>query len=318
MKIIVTGGAGFIASHIVDAYIKAGHKVAVIDNLSTGFKKNLNPEAKFYKADIRNLGLMEKIFRRERPEIVNHHSALVSVIESVRNPVLAFETNVMGTLNLLLAFGKHGKTREGKFIFASTGGAIYGNPPKIPADEQTKTAPLSPYGLSKLLAEETIILFSRHFNFPFLNLRYVNVYGPRQNPKGEAGVVTIFLGLMKKGQRPTIFGDGTKTRDYLYVGDVVKANLLALRRGLNETINLGWGKEISDQLIFDTLAKELNFFQKPIYAPYRKGEVRRIALSAGKAKKVLGWRPKINLKEGIRKTLEASRRAPNYFLPRKG
>ncbi len=303
MKIIVTGGAGFIASHIVDAYIKAGHKVAVIDNLTSGFKRNLNPKAKFYKADIRNLGLIEKIFKREQPQIVNHHAALVSVVESVRNPILAFETNVVGTLNLLLAFGKYGRIRNGKFIFASTGGAIYGEPKRIPATERTKTNPLSPYGLSKLLAEKTIEFYSKKFGFSFLNLRYVNVYGPRQNPKGEAGVVAIFIGLIKKGLRPTIFGDGTKTRDYLYVEDIVRANLMALRRGRNETLNLGWGKEISDQLIFDTIAKELNFLKKPIYAPYRKGEVRRIALDAGRAKKILGWQPKIDLVQGIKKTV---------------
>lgn len=305
MKIIVTGGAGFIASHIVDAYIKAGHKVVVIDNLTNGFKRNLNPKAKFYKADIRNFGLIEKIFKREQPQIVNHHAALVSVVESIRNPALVFETNVIGTLNLILAFGKYGKPRGGKFIFASTGGAMYGKSPKIPADERTETNPLSPYGLSKLLAEKTITFYSRHFGFSFLNLRYVNVYGPRQNPKGEAGVVAIFIYLIKKGLRPTIFGDGAKTRDYLYVDDIVKANLLALRRGQNATINLGWGKEISDQLIFDTIAKELNFLKKPIYAPYRKGEVRRIALEAKRAKKILGWQPKISLKEGVRKTIEA-------------
>jgi UDP-glucose 4-epimerase len=305
MKIIVTGGAGFIASHIVDAYFKAGHEVVVIDNLTSGFKRNLNPKAKFYKADIRNLGLIEKIFKREQPQIVNHHAALISVVESVGNPVLAFETNVVGTLNLLSAFGKYGKIKGGRFIFASTGGAMYGEFPEIPADERTEVNPLSPYGFSKLLAEKTIEFYSRHFGFSFLNLRYVNVYGPRQNPKGEAGVVAIFIRLMGNGARPTIFGDGTKTRDYLYVDDIVKANLLALRRGRNETINLGWGKEISDQMIFDTIAKELNFPKKPIYAPCRKGEVRRIALDAKRAKKILGWQPKISLKGGIRKTIKA-------------
>lgn len=303
MKIIVTGGAGFIASHVVDAYIKTGNKVVVIDNLLTGFRRNLNPRARFYKADIRKLRLMERIFEKERPEIVNHHAAIAEVVKSLRNPIPTFETNVLGTANVLLAFGKYGKGKNRRFIFSSTGGAIYGEPKKIPADESTPEIPLSPYGLSKLLGEETIKFYARHYGFDYVIFRYPNVYGPRQNPKGEAGVVAIFGGLMKRSIRPTIFGDGTKARDYTYVGDVVGANLLALRKGQNQTLNIGWGKPISDQMIFDTVAKESGFRGKPIYAPYRKGEVYRIALNARKAKKILGWRPKIILEEGIGKTL---------------
>ncbi len=322
MKIIITGGAGFIGSHIVDAYIKAGHRVAIIDNLATGFRKNINPQAKFYKADIRNLPLMEKIFQAEKPEIVNHHAAIAEVVKSLRNPIPTFGTNVIGTANVLLAFGKYGpasaKASAGKrgskrkFIFSSTGGAIYGQPKKIPADEKTPAVPLSPYGLSKLLGEEVIKFYSRHFGFDYLIFRYPNVYGPRQNPKGEAGVVAIFGGLMKNGIRPTIFGDGSKARDYTYVGDIVRANLLAIRRGRNETLNLGWGKKITDQLIFNTIKKELSFVEiakekrppaAPRYAPFRKGEVYQIALDSRKARKILGWQPKVKLEEGTEKTL---------------
>ncbi|MBI4085881.1 MAG: NAD-dependent epimerase/dehydratase family protein [Candidatus Liptonbacteria bacterium] len=309
MKIIVTGGAGFIGSHIVDAYIKAGHRVAVIDNLLTGFKKNLNPKAKFYKADIKNLALMEKIFRRERPEIVSHHAAIAEVVKSLRNPLPTLGTNVLGTTNVLLAFGKYGAGKNWKFIFSSTGGAIYGEPKKIPADERTPAIPLSPYGLSKLLGEELIKFYSRQYGFDYLIFRYPNVYGPRQNPKGEAGVVAIFGGIMKRNIRPTIFGDGTKARDYVYVGDIARANIIVLKRRKNEIINLGWGKMVTDQTIFDAIAEETGFSAsggketKPIYAPYRKGEVYRIAIDARRAKKILGWRPSVKLKDGIRKTL---------------
>lgn len=305
MKIIVTGGAGFIGSHVVDAYVKNGHRVAIIDNLSTGFRKNCSPKAKFYKADIRELKTIEKIFEREKPEIVNHHAAIASVVESLKNPIPTLETNIIGTTNLLIAFGRHNGGKDKKLIFASTGGAIYGSPKKIPADEKTAPSPLSPYALSKLLAEEVIRFYHRQFGLTYLILRYSNIYGPRQNPKGEAGIVAIFGGLMKSKKRPTIFGDGTKARDYVYVTDVARANVAALNRGRNETLNLGWGKLISDQKIFDAIAEELDFGGKPFYAPYRKGEVYKISLDASRAKRILGWRPEIILGKGVHKTLKA-------------
>lgn len=301
MKIVVTGGAGFIASHITDAYIKAGHKVVVIDNLLTGFRKNVNPKAKFYKADIRNLGLMERIMKRERPEVVNHHAAVAEVVKSLRNPIPTLETNLLGTTNVLLALGKYGRGKNKKFIFSSTGGAIYGEPKKIPADETTPATPLSPYGLSKLLGEGLIKFYAKQYNFDYLIFRYPNVYGPRQNPKGEAGVVAIFGGLMKAGKRPIIFGDGSKARDYAYVDDIVRANMIVLRRGKNEIINLGWGRLVTDKMIFDGVAKTTGFKEKPIYAPYRKGEVYQIAIDSSRARKILGWKPRIKLSLGIEK-----------------
>lgn len=305
MKIVITGGAGFIASHIADAYVGAGHKVVVIDNLLTGLRKNLNPKVKFYKADIRNLDLMEKIFKRERPEVLNHHAAIAEVVKSLRNPIPTFQTNVLGTTNVLLAFGKYGRGKNKKIIFSSTGGAIYGEPKEIPADEKNPAVPLSPYGLSKLLDEEIIKFYARQYGFKYLIFRYPNVYGPRQNPHGEAGVVAIFGLLLKEGVRPTIFGDGTKARDYVYVSDIVRANLAVLKKGVNDTLNLGWGKLVTDQMIFDSLARETGFKQKPVYAPYRKGEVYRIAIDAKKAKKILGWTPKVKLREGIKQTLKS-------------
>lgn len=307
MKIIITGGAGFIASHIADAYIAAGHTVAIIDNLVTGFRKNVNPKATFYKADIRDLAAMERIFKKERPEIVNHHAAIAEVVKSIRNPIPTLEANVLGTANVLICFGHYGKGKNKKFIFSSTGGAIYGEPEKIPADEHTSMTPLSPYGLSKALGEDIIKFYARTFGFPYFIFRYPNVYGPRQNPKGEAGVVAIFGGLMKRGVRPTIFGDGTKTRDYTYVADIAHANMLALTKGRNDIVNIGWGKKISDQDIFDAMQDALHFPKPPLYAPYRKGEVYQIALDARKARRVLGWKPKVALKDGIRMTLATIR-----------
>ncbi|MBI2623069.1 MAG: NAD-dependent epimerase/dehydratase family protein [Candidatus Liptonbacteria bacterium] len=310
MKIIVTGGAGFIGSHVVDAYVKAGHRVIIIDDLSTGFRRNLNPRAKFYKADIRNQRLLEIIFRKEEPEVVNHHAALASVIASIKNPNETFEVNVSGTANLLRAFGtprqQAGESRNPKkFIMISTGGAMYGTPKKLPVSEKIPPCPLSPYGLSKLLAEETVQFYARAFYFPYTILRYANVYGPRQNPHGEAGVVAIFQKQMKEGVPPTIFGDGTKSRDYVYVGDIAAANLVALRKGTDVTLNLGWGKKISDNMIFTEVARACGFKGKPRYAPYRKGEVYQIALDASRAKKILGWKPIIPLRKGIERTVLA-------------
>jgi UDP-glucose 4-epimerase len=302
MKIIITGGAGFIASHVADAYIRLGHKVVIIDNLATGFRKNINPKAKFYKADIRDMGKIRAIFKKERPNVVNHHAAIAEVVRSLRDPMPTFAVNVTGTINLLLAGGESGIK---KFIFSSTGGAIYGEPDRIPADENTPAIPLSPYGLSKLLGEECIKFYSRVYGFDHLIFRYPNVFGPRQNPKGEAGVVAIFGDIMKKGQRPTIFGDGTKARDYTFVSDIAKANAIVLKKGKNETVNLGWGKKVTDQEIFDAIARNLKLKKKPIYAPFRKGEVYQIAITNAKAKRILGWQPKVKFEDGVEITLKS-------------
>lgn len=305
MKIIVTGGAGFIGSHVVDIYIKAGHKVVIIDNLLTGFRKNVNPRAKFYKADICDREAMDRIFKRVRPEIVNHHAALAEVVKSLRDPIPTLQTNVLGTVNLLLAFGEYGHGTHRKFIFSSTGGAMYGAPKRIPASESETPFTLSPYGLSKQLGEETIKFYARYYGFDYFIFRYANVYGPRQNPKGEAGVVAIFGDLMKAGKRPVIFGDGTKARDYVYVGDIARANLTALRHGRNETVNLGTGKLVTDRQIFDAVAHEANFKGEPILAPYRKGEIYKICLDARKARRLLGWKPEVTFREGVRATFRA-------------
>lgn len=308
MKIIVTGGAGFIASHVTDAYVKAGHRVVAIDNLSTGFKKNVNPKAKFYRADIRNPKTMEKIFAREKPEILNHHAAIASVVESVRNPVPTLETNIMGTANLLISFGKHGRGAR-KMIFSSTGGAIYGNPKKVPVPEQHSLDPLSPYGLSKKIGEELIAFYGRELKFDYIIFRYPNLYGSRQN-LSQNGIVPLFAAMMRRGERPVIFGDGTKARDYTHVADIAAANVMALHRGKNEILNLGWGKPVSDRQMFDAIAREIGFKKPPVYAPYRKGEVYKVALDSRRAKKILGWKPAIKLQNGVRMTVaDTSRHA---------
>ena len=302
MKILVTGGAGFIGSHVVDAYINAGHRVIVIDNSLTGFEKNINKKAKFYKADIRDAQKIDAILKYEKPEIVNHLAAIAEVVKSLRDPIPTMEVNVMGTVNLMRSGGE---IKIKKFIFSSTGGAIYGEPKKIPANENTPATPLSPYGLSKLLSEECIKYYARNYNFDYLILRYPNVYGPRQNPKGEAGVVAIFGELMKHGQRPIIFGDGTKTRDYVFVEDIAKANLVSLQKGKNNVINLGSTKETSDQNIFDIIAKITKFEKKPIYKPFRRGEVYKISLSNDRAKKILNWKPIMAIEKGIKTTINS-------------
>lgn len=296
MKILVTGGAGFIGSNIVDAYIAAGHRVAVVDNFFHGFKKNVNPRAILYRADIRNLAAMKRIIKKERPNIINHHAAIAEVVQSMRDPLLTIAVNVQGTVNLLLAGGEVGIK---KFIFASTGGAIYGNAPTYPITESAPVAPLSPYGLSKLLAEECIHYYARQYNFRYLIFRYPNVYGPRQDPHGEAGVVAIFSQLLRQGKRPTIFGDGSKTRDYVYVKDIVRANLLGLRRCHQHTLNLGWGKEISDAMVHETIAKHFTHPPAVRYKSVRSGEVMRSSLFAGNAKRLLRWQPRFSFVDGV-------------------
>ncbi len=314
MKIIVTGGAGFIGSHVVDAYLKAGHDVAVIDDLSKGFRRNVNKKAKFYKADITDLAAMERIFKKERPHVVNHLAARAAVVESMRDPVPTLTVNVLGTANLLLAFGHWGKERGGRrekrggkdarrFIFSSTGGAMYGNPSRLPVGEAAAPDPLSPYGLSKQLAEDAVRFYAKQFGFDHLILRYANVFGPRQNPQGEAGIVAIFGGLMKQGVRPTIFGDGTKSRDYVYVGDVAAANLAGLTKGTGLTLNIGRGVLTTDRAMFDAIARATGFGGEPIHAPYREGEIYRISLDARRARNALGWKPLIGIDEGVRRAV---------------
>ncbi len=296
MKIIVTGGAGFIGSNIVNEYIRAGHRVSVIDNLHHGFKRNLNTRADFYRADICDLKAMRRIITKVKPAVINHHAAIAEVIVSVRNPLPTMTVNVQGTINLLQVGGEVGVK---KFIFASTGGAIYGDAQHLPTTEAEPTLPVSPYGLSKLLGEECIAYYSRMYGFNYLIFRYPNVFGYHQDPHGEAGVVAIFCERLAHGLPVTIFGDGSKTRDYMYVLDIMHANRLALRRGTRTTINLGRGKEISDQMVFDTIHHVFPRAPQVRYQPVRSGEVVRSCLRPTLATKTLGWKSQWGFAAGV-------------------
>jgi len=300
MKILVTGGAGFIGSNVSDALVKEGHEVAVVDNLSTGKEENINPEVKFYNIDLLDIESLELVFREFKPDVVNHHAAQIDVRKSVKDPAFDAETNIIGSINLFELSINYGVRR---IIFASTGGALYGEPKALPASEDTPIEPLSPYGVAKYCVENYLNYFKRLYGIERVILRYANVYGPRQDPLGEAGVVAIFTGKILKGEKPVIYGDGTQTRDYIYVEDVVKANVLALE-GKEGVYNIGTGKETSVNELIEVFSKVLGREIKPEYAPPRIGEVSRISLDGERARKELGFVPKYSLPEGIRKTIE--------------
>ncbi len=300
MKSLVTGGAGFIGSNIVDRLINDGHDVIILDNLCTGREKNINPKAKFYNIDITdsNIG---KIFKENKIDLVFHLAAQIDVRKSVSNPIFDATTNIIGTINLLNMIQKYS---IGKIIYSSSGGAVYGEPKEIPADEKHTVRPLAPYGISKHCPEHYIEYYHDLYGLKYTILRYANVYGPRQDPLGEAGVIAIFMGRMLKGDTPIIFGDGNQTRDYVFVGDVVNANISAINNGDNQIYNIGTGKETSVNEIYEILSKLIKNSPKAIYEAKRPGEVERICLNTEKAKKELSWVAKVTLEEGIKKTLE--------------
>ena len=301
MKILVTGGAGFIGSNIVDTYIAAGHEVAIVDNLTTGKKENLNPKAEFFPVDIRDNRLHE-VIAEFLPDIINHHAAQIDVRKSVTDPIFNAEINELGTLNLLEAAVK---VKIKNFIFASTGGAIYGEvKEKNGADENHPQEPISPYAITKRSVEMYLHAYHVNNGLNYTVLRYGNVYGPRQDPLGEAGVIAIFCGKMLKGETPTIYGDGRQLRDYVYVGDVAAANLSALVKGENQIVNIGTGVGTSVNELFAHLKELLNFKSEAKYAPARAGELFRSVLNADKAAKVLGWKPKEDMKSGLKLTLD--------------
>jgi nucleoside-diphosphate-sugar epimerase len=384
MKILVTGGAGFIGSNVVDALVREGYEVAILDNLSTGRKENLNSYAKFYNVDITDFEGVEKVFKDFKPEILYHLAAQIDVRKSVSNPVFDGKVNVLGSINLFKLSVEYGVKRV---IFSSTGGALYGEPSKLPATEDTLVEPLSPYGVSKYCGENYLNYFKRLYGgdryaslrsahddgegrfsgggrdasirsakddeearlpgedrnapityphedrhrrfsegeqdnpinsvqnvenkelpeethgFERVILRYANVYGPRQDPLGEAGVIAIFIGKILKGERPIIYGDGTQTRDYIFVEDVVRANLLALT-GKEGTYNIGTGIETSVNKLVEILSEVFGKKIEPIYTEERPGEVKRITLDVTLAKEVLGFVPQYSLYEGIKKTVE--------------
>ncbi len=305
MKILVTGGAGFIGSHIVDSYIELGHSVVVVDDLSTGFEENLNPRAIFYKIDIRDFEGLKTLFEREKPEVVNHHAAQIDVRKSLQDFIFDADVNIMGSLNLLRLSLEY---RVKKFIFASTGGAIYGEPLYLPVNEKHPAFPLSAYGAAKLAVETYLDVLYKNFSLPYISFRYANVYGPRQNPLGEAGVVAIFTNKMMKGESPTIFGDGEQTRDFVYVKDVVSVNIIALETNKVGVYNIGTSKRTSVNEVFRKIKNMLGTDIQPIYGEERKGEVKHIALDASLAERELGWRPLYDLDTGLSETINFYRK----------
>lgn len=300
MKIMVTGGAGFIGSNVADRFIREDHKVTVIDNLSTGVESNLNKKARFFKVDIRS-AVIGKIFEKAKPDILCHHAAQIDVRKSTDDPIFDADVNILGSLNLLNACVRH---KVKKVIFASTGGAIYGEQDYFPADEKHPADPLSPYGVTKLTIEKYLHFYRETYGLDYVSLRYANVYGPRQNPFGEAGVVAIFAEKLLSGKEAVINGEGKQTRDFVFVDDVVEANLLALRYPKSDIFNIGTGIETDINSIFRTLKKSAGSRQKEIHAPPKPGEQERSVLDHSKAEALLKWKPEYELSEGMARTVE--------------
>ena len=302
MKILVTGGAGFIGSHIVDLLIENGYEVVIVDNLSTGKEEFINKKAIFYKKDITDDDLYE-IFEKEKPDYVVHQAAQIDVQRSIDDPVFDAKVNVLGTVNLLECCRKSGVK---KIVYASSA-AVYGNPEYLPIDEVHKINPISYYGISKHTAEHYFEVYSQLYDLKYTILRYANVYGIRQDPKGEGGVISIFVDKILKDERPIIFGDGNQTRDFVYVKDVAKANLLALEKGDSEVVNISTNKATSINKLVELMNEIMNTSLEPIYAEPRKGDIVHSYLDNKKALEVLGWKPEYSLKDGLRETIECYR-----------
>jgi len=304
MKILVTGGAGFIGSHIVDAYIDAGHEVIIIDNLSTGNRQNINPQAKFFELDIRDAAVAD-VFADERPDIVNHHAAQISVTISTQKPIFDADVNILGSLNIFANAAKYGAQ---KIIFASTGGAIYGDADEYPTTENYVPMPVSPYAIAKFSAEKYLHYYFYQFGLNYLVLRYANVYGPRQIPHGEAGVVSIFIENLLQKKEPHLYAyqdePNGMIRDYVFVGDVVTANLKGLEMCDNEVINIGTGKPTTTGELYHQIATLLESDIKPKQMGARPGDIHRSCLDISKAREVLNWSPETSLQEGIEKTID--------------
>jgi UDP-glucose 4-epimerase len=300
LKILVTGAAGFVASYVADAYVNDGHEVVIVDDLSRGAKGNVNPKARFYVGDIRDREAIDKIFLLEKPSVVNHHAAQMDVRRGVREPLFDAQVNILGSLNLIESALAHGTKR---FIYIASAGAGYGEPKHMPVPEDHPINPITPYGISKHTIEHYLFTFQFLYGLEYVVLRYGNVYGPRQSSHGEAGVFAIFSEQMLAGLQPVIYGDGSKVRDYIYVSDVVAANVAALTRGTNEIFNISTGVATTDlevfQLVRDLLGKQVT----PNYVARRPGEIDNICLDVSKAKSLLQWEPKVELSEGASNTV---------------
>ena len=303
MKIVVTGGAGFIASHIVDAYIADGHEIHIVDDFSTGREANVNAKAVVHRLDIADSNTV-KLITDLKPDVLNHHAAQMDVRRSVADPAFDARINIIGFVNLLQGCVE---AEVKKVIFASSGGAVYGDKEPIPAAEDHPTEPLSPYGVSKRTGELYLDYYYTAFGLPYVALRYGNVYGPRQSSKGEAGVVAIFIDRLLSENSPIINGDGKQTRDYVFVGDVVAANLAALRTPFIGAVNIGTGQETDVVTICRSLRAGLGSSIEATHGPAKTGEQRRSCLAVGFADKVLSWRPVTSLDQGLQKTIASWR-----------
>ena len=305
-KILVTGGAGFIGSHVVEAFLEKGYEVVILDDLSTGRESNIHPQAKFYKLDIRSPEV-RNIFEAERPDFISHHAAQMDVRRSVAQPLFDADVNILGSINLIECAREFGVRH---FVYISTGGAVYGEPEYVPCNETHPINPICQYGASKHTVEHYLFMYHVNYGLNYTVLRYPNVYGPRQDPHGEAGVVAIFTGKMLAGEPVTINGDGEQTRDFVYVGDCAHANYLAVTVDHKPGIyNIGWGRPTSVNDIFNTLAKITAFPHKASFGPAKVGETRHIYLDAAKAGKELGWSPTLSLEEGLERTVAYFREA---------
>ena len=309
MKILVTGGAGFIASHIVDAYLRLGHDVVVVDNLTTGKRENINLGVEFLHVDIRDGEKLRQVFKSHKFDFVNHHAAQMDVRLSVSDPTYDASVNILGILNVLENCVANQIPRV---IFASSGGAVYGEQDDFPADENHPTRPISPYGVAKLCSEKYLFYYKSVYGLHSVALRYANVYGPRQNPKGEAGVIAIFTSKMLAKEQPIINGDGKQTRDYVFVGDVVQANVLALNVKGSAVFNVGTGIETDVNSLFQLLKKATRSNVRESHVEAKKGEQLRSVLSAEEIGGQLGWKPSVTLEEGIERTVEYFRALRNH------
>ena len=297
---LVTGGAGFIGSHLVDELLNSGRRVIVVDDLSSGQLKNINSNCVFMHGDITSDAL-DSIFEKEKPSLVFHLAAQSSVAISSDKPLLDASTNILGTLKIAENCYKHGVK---KLIYSSTGGAIYGEPPELPVDESTAPRPISNYGVSKFQGEQFIELYHKLHNVNYCILRYANVYGPRQDGNGEAGVIPIFATLIQDGKQPTIFGTGEQKRDFISVHDVVRANMLAISNGKNSTYNIGSSVMYSVNQIYDLIKDHYGFTKEALIGAPRTGDVFEISLDYAKAKKELEWEPEIDFENGLQETLQ--------------
>ncbi len=298
MRIVVTGGAGFIASNITDAYLERGHEVHIFDDLSTGQRQNLNPKATLHEIDIAD-GKSAKLIEQLKPDVLSHHAAQMDVRRSVADPTFDARVNILGFINLLEGCKNAGVK---KVIFASSGGAVYGEQEIFPAPESHPTQPASPYGVSKRTGELYLSYYQQTFGLPYLALRYANVYGPRQSAHGEAGVVAIFLSMLLTGKTPVINGDGKQSRDYVYVGDVVAANVAALASDFIGPVNIGTGIETDVVEIYNHLRDAVGIGLQAQHGPAKAGEQRRSCIDNRRAGEVLGWRPQVALADGLKRT----------------